>query len=166
LVSLSTDSYRKGWKILFNELNKKSEHEKGKLFEELTYLLLTTKPQYTSILKNVWVHGKGMPGSIQKKLNLPKSDEGIDLIAETFSGEFWAVQCKFKGKNQSPTYKELSTFTHLANTHCKHISMALLVHTGERGVKKKGLLGNKYSEIGLEFWLELVSSPYFRATVD
>jgi superfamily II DNA or RNA helicase len=162
LAGLNTDLYKKGWKVIFHELNKKSEFEKGKIFEELTYLALTTKSTYTSILKNVWIHGKGMPSAIQTKLNLPKTDEGIDLVAETYSGEFWAIQCKFKGKNQSPTYKELSTFTHLAHSHCKHISTALLVHTGERGVKKKGLLGNKYSEIGLEFWLELTDEDWLR----
>jgi superfamily II DNA or RNA helicase len=139
-----------------------SEQEKGKYFEELTYLILTTKPVYTSLLKNVWIHGKGMPSSIAKKLNLPRTDEGIDLIAETYSGQYWAIQCKFKGANQSPTYKELSTFTHLAHTHCKNISMALLVHTGERGVRKKHLLGDKYSEIGLEFWLELTEEDWQR----
>jgi len=147
---MSKNVFKLGWKQTFASLNKLSEFEKGKYFEELTYLVLTTKPVYTSLLNNVWIHGKGMPSSISKKLNLPRTDEGIDLIAETFSGEYWAIQCKFKGANQSPTYKELSTFTHLAHTHCKNISMALLVHTGERGVRKKHLLGDKYSEIGLE----------------
>jgi len=148
--------------VIFDALNKQSEYEKGKIFEELTYLALTTKTQYTSILKNVWIHGKGMPYSIQTKLNLPKTDEGIDLIAETFSGEYWAIQCKFKGQNQAPTYKELSTFMHLSHNHCNNISMALLVHTGERGVRKKSLLGNKYSELGLEFWLDLTADDWKR----
>jgi superfamily II DNA or RNA helicase len=159
---MSKNLFKLGWKQTFAALNQLSEFEKGKYFEELTYLVLTTKPVYTSLLKNVWIHGKGMPSSIAKKLNLPRTDEGIDLIAETYSGEYWAIQCKFKGANQSPTYKELSTFTHLAHTHCKNISMALLVHTGERGVRKKHLLGDKYSEIGLEFWLELTEDDWQR----
>ena len=162
LIQMNTSFYKRGWEPLFTALNKLSEQEKGKYFEELTYLVLTTKPVYTSILKNVWIHGKGMPTSVSKKLNLPRTDEGIDLVAETFSGEYWAIQCKFKGANQSPTYKELSTFTHLAHTHCKNISMALLVHTGERGVRKKHLLGDKYSEIGLEFWLDLTEEDWQR----
>ena len=34
--------------------------------------------------------------ALKKKLNLPNTDEGIDLIAETFDKEYWAIQCKFR----------------------------------------------------------------------
>jgi len=53
-------------------------------------------------------------------------NEGIDIVSETFQGQYWAVQCKFKGHNQSPTFKELSTFSQLENSYCKNISLALL----------------------------------------
>ena len=137
-----------------------NEKDKGDLFEKLTFLVLTTKPEYVSIIKNVWLQGKDMPQNIRELVNLPNTDEGIDLIAETYRGEFWAIQCKFKGKNQPPTYKELSTFIYLANSHCRNISMALLVHTGSKGVRKKSLLGEKYSELGLEFWLNLTEEDW------
>ena len=142
------------WNDFFSNSHSLKEKEKGDIFENLTKLILTTKPEYSSVLKNVWLHNE-VPNNIRRKLNLPSRDEGIDLIAETYQEEFWAIQCKFKGQNQSPTFKELSTFSQLANNYCKNISLALLVHTGERGVRKRHLLGEKYSEIGLEFWLGL-----------
>jgi superfamily II DNA or RNA helicase len=150
------------WDNFFDFANSLTEKQKGGLFEKLTYLILKTKPEYSSILKNVWIHNREIPKEICEQLNLPDLDEGIDLIAETFRGEFWAIQCKFKGQNQSPTYKELSTFTYLANTYCKRISLALLVHTGEKGVKKRHLMGERYSEIGLDFWLNLTSEDWDR----
>jgi predicted helicase len=150
------------WDDFFSHANALSEKGKGDIFETLTKLVLTTRPEYTLILKNVWIQQEGIPRDIREKLNLPTSDEGIDIVAETFTGEFWAIQCKFKGQNQTPTYKELSTFGVLANSYCKNISLALLVHTGEKGVKKQKYLGENYSEIGLEFWLGLSTEDWER----
>jgi superfamily II DNA or RNA helicase len=150
------------WDEFFSHTNTLREKEKGDIFETLTKLILTTRPEYSLTLKNVWIQHEGIPKDIREKLNLPTSDEGIDIVAETFTGEFWAIQCKFKGQNQTPTYKELSTFGNLANSYCKNISLALLVHTGEKGVKKRKLLGENYSEIGLEFWLGLTNEDWER----
>ena len=148
------------WAEFFSYANTLPEKGKGDIFEYLTKLMLTTKSEYRSILKNVWIQHEGIPSEIIKKLNLPNTDEGIDLIAETFTGEYWAIQCKFKGKNQVPTYKELSTFGNLANNYCQNISLALLAHTGEKGVRKKKLLGENYTEIGLDFWLGLKTEDW------
>ena len=150
------------WDEFFSHAITLREKEKGDIFETLTKLILTTRPEYILTLKNVWIQHEGIPKDIREKLNLPTSDEGIDIVAETFTGEFWAIQCKFKGQNQTPTYKELSTFGNLANSYCKNISLALLVHTGEKGVKKRKLLGENYSEIGLEFWLGLTNEDWER----
>lgn len=149
------------WSDFFAYANSISEKGKGDLFEHVTKLILTTKPEYNSILNNVWLYNE-IPNHIRKKLHLPSRDEGIDLIAETYDEKYWAIQCKFKGHNEAPTYKELSTFGQLANNYCKNISLALLVHTGEKGVRKSHLLGEKYSEIGLEFWLGLTSEDWVR----
>lgn len=144
------------WSQYSSLVNTFSKHEKGDCLERLTQLILITKAEYKSILKNIWWLKKdSIPAKVRKHLNLPLNDEGIDLIAESNSGDFWAIQCKFKSKNETPTYKELSTFVHLSNTYCKNLSLSLLVHTGEKGVRKRKLLGEKYSEIGLDFWLNL-----------
>jgi len=150
------------WNEFLSFANTLKEKEKGDIFESLTKLILITKPEYSTILKNVWIQHEGIPKEIREKINLPTSDEGIDIVAETFTGEYWAIQCKFKGLNQTPNYKELSTFGNLANNYCKNISLALLVHTGEKGVRKRKLLGDNYSEIGLDFWISLNTDDWER----
>lgn len=132
------------------------------MFERLTVHILKTHPLYASTIDKVWLLRDGVPSTLKTKLNLPNTDEGIDIIAQTFTGAYWAIQCKFKSSKDAPTMRELSTFNNLAHTHCKHISMAMLFHTGERGVRKKSLMGSKYSEVGLEFWLGLSSQDWNR----
>lgn len=161
-LNLATLTEINSWEEFFSLANTLPEKGKGDLFETLTKLILTTKPEYRSLLKNVWLQREGIPQEIRERINLPATDEGIDLIAETFTGECWAIQCKFKGQNQTPTYKELSTFGNLANSYCRNISLTLLVHTGEKGVRKKKLLGENYAEIGLEFWLGLTAEDWER----
>lgn len=66
-----------------------SERDKGDRFERLMQAYLLTDPKYTSKLKKVWLwnefHGKN---------DLGGGDTGIDLVAQTFDGEYWAIQCK------------------------------------------------------------------------
>jgi len=66
-----------------------SERDKGDRFERLMQAYLLTDPKYTSKLKKVWLwnefHGKD---------DLGGGDTGIDLVALTFDGDYWAIQCK------------------------------------------------------------------------
>jgi superfamily II DNA or RNA helicase len=130
--------------------------QKGKLFERLTQLYLLTKPEYQTRLKSVWNAAVDLPDKIRRKLDLPDTDEGIDLIAETRDGEFWAIQCKFrKDTSKALTRGELSTFTSLAFVSCKDkFTLAVVAHTCAHPVKKQKLMGNTV-EIGLERWLEI-----------
>lgn len=146
-----TSSWDDFWKLTKGLSNQ----EKGHLFERLTELVLKSKPEYVSLVKRVWRQSEGIPTDVREHLRLPKSDEGIDLIAETHRGEYWAIQCKFKGDHSAPTYKEISTFGNLAHNYCKNISRSFLFHTGEKGVLKKKLLGDTFTQAGLEFWLGL-----------
>lgn len=149
------------WKSFCNLTLNLTKFEKGLLFEILTYQVLKNHYKYSSLLKNVWLlRENNVPFEVKKYLNLTNSDEGIDIVAETFKGEFWAIQCKFKSKNSPPTVKELSTFTNLSYNYCKNFSYAILFHTGDRGVRKKHLLGDKYLEIGLEFWHEIKDNEW------
>lgn len=74
------DSYRKG---------SFSEKDKGERFERLMQAYLLTDPKYSNRLKKVWLwnefHGKN---------DLGGSDTGIDLVAQTLDGDYWAIQCK------------------------------------------------------------------------
>ena len=110
----------------------KTEKEKGDRFEDLTKAYLQLVPEYTSKLKHVWRLDE-VPAITRKKLNLPATDKGIDLIAETHEGEFWAIQCKYRqNTDQQLTHTDISTFTSLTFQACKGISYALVCSTTER----------------------------------
>src|SRR5215203_3950943 len=83
--------------------------EQGAAFERLTQLLLQTQPEYQSKLKHVWLLSE-VPQEIHAKLCLPQLDEGIDLVAETHQGTFWAIQSIFRSeRNGTLTRKDLDT---------------------------------------------------------
>ncbi len=50
---------------------------------------LQTDPQYASLFRYVWLWSE-FPG----KLDLGGGDTGIDLVALTWGGDYWAIQCK------------------------------------------------------------------------
>jgi len=66
-----------------------SEHDKGERFERLMQAYLKTDPKYAFLFKNVWLWNE-FPG----KLDLGSRDTGIDLVALTNEGDYWAIQCK------------------------------------------------------------------------
>jgi superfamily II DNA or RNA helicase len=148
------------WNTFFNYSKNLSKKGKGDLFEKLTHLILKTKPIYKSRFKNVWLLSEGIDLELRKKLNLPKADEGIDLIAENYTGTFCAIQCKFKGANESPTRKDIATFLDLSRNHCKNIAEQILVHTGTNGIKKTELLPDSFTQIGLDFWSQLTEEDW------
>lgn len=150
---------------LVNALPKTKNKEKGDLFERLTQVYLQTQPTYRSKLKNVYLlSDKTIPERLRTKLNLPDNDEGIDLVCETYSGEYWSVQCKYKSDQSAAlTYKELSTFNSLSFNACKGISLGLVAHTSTKPVKKSHLMP-MVNEIGLEKWLEISDADWKQIT--
>ena len=66
-----------------------SERDKGDRFERLMQAYLITDPQYANRFKRVWLWNE-FPG----KNDLGGGDTGIDLVALTVEGDFWAIQCK------------------------------------------------------------------------
>lgn len=77
-----------------------------------------------------------VPQKVRKLLGLPDRDQGIDIVAETKSGKYWAIQCKYRGTdNGSLTWREISTFTGLTFGICKNIEFGLIAYTGERYTK-------------------------------
>ena len=114
------------------------EKQKGDLFEELVKGFLLLDPEYATKISEVWIHHE-VPSAIRKKLHLPDSDQGIDLIAKTKQGEFWAIQCKYRTDSTRPIpWKEISTFTGLSFGVCKGISFGLICSTTERITKIVG----------------------------
>lgn len=132
-----------------------SHNDQGLIFERLTQLILKTSPKYSSLLTDVWLLNE-VPDSVRKYLRLPSSDEGIDLIAKSKSGEYWAVQSKFRS-NPDESLKwggrgGLATFKALAFTTCKNIQYGLVVATNNKPLRKIHLSGE---EIGYLLFEEL-----------
>jgi predicted helicase len=66
-----------------------SERDKGDRFERLMQAYLMTDPKYAYQVKKVWLWSE-----FPSKADLGGQDTGIDLVALTHSGDYWAVQCK------------------------------------------------------------------------
>jgi len=66
-----------------------SQTDKGKRFERLMQLYLLTEPYYANVFKRIWLWG-----DFPYKNDLGGSDQGIDLVAKTTHGAYWAIQCK------------------------------------------------------------------------
>ena len=66
-----------------------SEREKGNKFELLMKRYLQTDPIYANGLTNVWLWNEFFA-----KDQFGGKDVGIDLVAETTGGSYWAIQCK------------------------------------------------------------------------
>jgi superfamily II DNA or RNA helicase len=96
-----------------------------------------------------------VPADVRKRLNLPGPDEGIDLVARTRRGEYWAIQTKFRSQRDKPlTRRELGTFTALAFNTCNNIALAVVAHTASKPVSKRHLM-RKTVEIGFDRWKSL-----------
>ena len=134
-VSPSLASSLKGcrsWGDLQQRWSPLSRKQKGDLFEQLTKHYLLLEPEYASKLKSVWLL-REVPTDLANRLNLPSKDKGIDLVAETKDGDYWAIQSKYRKKsNQSITWGKISTFAGLAFVVCHGISYGLIASTTER----------------------------------
>lgn len=79
----------------FNEVLKKyrseaySERDKGTRFERLMQAYLKTDPLYADRFQTVWLWD-----DFPYKSDFGGKDVGIDLVAQTESGDYWAIQCK------------------------------------------------------------------------
>jgi hypothetical protein len=102
------------WSDFYERAKALPTGEMGAAFERLTQLYLQTTPEYRTELQHVWTLQE-VPPAVRKRLALPSLGEGIDFIARTRHGKYWAIQSKFRSQHDKPlTRKELGTFTSLA----------------------------------------------------
>ena len=66
-----------------------SEQDKGARFERLMQAYLQTDPKYAFQLEKVWLWNE-----FPFKAEFGGKDTGIDIVALTSDGEYWAIQCK------------------------------------------------------------------------
>ncbi|MBE2217755.1 MAG: DEAD/DEAH box helicase [Ignavibacteria bacterium] len=66
-----------------------NEQHKGDKFERLMQAYLQTDPKYSNLFTNVW-----MWNDFFARNDFGGNDIGIDLVAKTLDGDYWAIQCK------------------------------------------------------------------------
>lgn len=77
----------------------------GTRFEELIARYLMTDPLYSSKLEKVWSWN-----NFPYRKDISDHDTGIDLVARTKTGEYWAIQCKFYSEGHRVSKDDVDTF--------------------------------------------------------
>jgi len=104
---------------ILDHLSSLSATNRGKSFERYCKWFLENDPCYSMQLKKVWLWNN-WPGSWGR-------DKGIDLIAETHTGEIWAIQAKAYNANYFITKEDVDKF--LSESSRKKINYRLLIST-------------------------------------
>ena len=81
---------------ILNQFRKESfsQKDKGERFERLMQLYLLTEPYYANLFTKVWLWNE-----FPFREDLGGNDTGIDLVAKTTHGAYWAIQCKCYQEN-------------------------------------------------------------------
>lgn len=80
-----------------------NQRDKGTKFEDLILNYLKLEPLYASQIEDVW-----MWSDFPHRSNV--GDTGIDLVARTYSDDYWAIQCKFYDSNYTIRKADVDTF--------------------------------------------------------
>ncbi|HBE01781.1 MAG TPA: DEAD/DEAH box helicase [Spirochaetia bacterium] len=89
-----------------------SERDKGDRFERLMQAYLQTDTKYSYKFKNVWLWNQ-FPG----KNDFGGKDTGIDLVALTNEGDYWAIQCKCYQEDSIIDKPSVDTFLSTSSKH-------------------------------------------------
>jgi len=82
-----------------------TEREKGTYFEELILCYLRNEATYRDLYSNVWTYADWA-----KQQGLDARDTGIDLVAQTSTGEYHAIQCKFYAPDYRVQKNDIDSF--------------------------------------------------------
>ena len=111
------------------------EQRRGRQFERVCKWFLENDPEYRREVKQVWLWDD-WPGRWGR-------DKGIDLVAETFDGKFWAIQSKAYALNHSVTKQDFDKF--FSESSRKIISYRLMISTAmEFGHNAKEEIGRAH----------------------
>lgn len=83
----------------------RNEREKGQRFEVLMKHFLKTAPLYKQDIEEVWLWNE-----FPFKKDFGGTDLGIDLVAKTYAGDYWSIQCKFYQENTTIQEAAVSNF--------------------------------------------------------
>lgn len=92
---------------ILNNIRKESlsEQDKGFRFERLMQAYLRTSSIYEGIFDNVWLWQ-----DFPYKDQFGGKDTGIDLVAKTEEGSYWAIQCKCYAEDKYIAKPDVDTF--------------------------------------------------------
>ena len=163
----------KDWSDFQNRLSALTNKRKGDAFEDLVALSFQITPKDKTKYKKIWKirptqnASYRIPEKLRNKLRLPEPDLGIDLLAETFEGEYHAIQCKYHSNvEDSVTKAETDSGMSLAFSQCKGISCFILATSGGSGGKRsrhlKDYATGKLAIRDIETWQDLDES-FFKA---
>ncbi|MCF7815878.1 MAG: DEAD/DEAH box helicase family protein [Candidatus Pacebacteria bacterium] len=82
-----------------------SQRDKGDRFERLMQSYLMTDPKYAYQIEKTW-----MWDEFPHRTEFGGHDIGIDLVAQTKDGDYWAIQCKCFEKDARISKAEVDTF--------------------------------------------------------
>lgn len=91
-----------------------SERDKGDKFERLVQAYLQTDPRYADLFTDVWLWN-----DFFARRDFGGKDTGIDLVARTTSGDFWAIQCKCYQENAVMDKPAVDSFLSTSSRHFK-----------------------------------------------
>ena len=118
--------------------NSFSERDKGERFERLMQAYLQTDPLYKNQLCHVW-----MWNEFPFRDRMSAIDVGIDLVAQTYEGEYWAIQCKCYQEDATIDKPEVDSFLTTSsryftdnNGNRLSFSARLWIDTTEKGFNK------------------------------
>ena len=125
--------------------------ERGKLFEKVTKWFLKTDPTFASELREVWLWDEWPEAD--------GPDVGIDIVAETYDGNLWAIQAKCYDIDNYVSTSHIDRF--LAASADPKFAHRLLISTGpisklgERTINKQ----NEYKSTAFFLRHNLTESP-------
>ena len=122
-----------------------SERDKGNKFELLMQRFLQTDPVFSSKLETVWLWN-----DFFAKDQFGGKDVGIDLVAKTIEGNYWAIQCKCYKADKKIDKPAVDTFLStsgkvFADEDGKkiHFAYRLWLDTTENGFNQEALNSTK-----------------------
>ncbi len=126
------------WSEFERALRPLDRKEKGDAFEDLIRLYLLSDPVFITKLANVWHHTE-VPQRVIDELDLPHPEIGVDLVAQTRDGGYWAIQCKYhQDRTGNVGYSELKTFFAITERQQTYDRLShRLVCTSANGISNK-----------------------------
>lgn len=82
-----------------------TQKDKGTRFERLMRSWLRTDPRYSSLFSEVWLWE-----DFPSRGDFGGKDTGIDLVARTHEGDYWAIQCKCYAEGTSIDKPSVDSF--------------------------------------------------------